>query len=322
MSTFPLQHYFPHASQLVYGCMAIGGVWNTSPLSSEQQKQADHAINAALESGITVFDHADIYKMGKAEQAFSNVLTQTPSLREKMVIQSKCGIRFDDELGPKRYDLSSEWIIESVEQSLKRLKTDYLDILLFHRPDPLMDPADIASAMDKLHESGKVKHFGVSNMSALQIQHLQHFTDKPLIANQIEMSLTNLQFVEEGILVGNPEGGSVNFTPGTIEYAVQNGIQLQSWGAASQGKYTGAPVQLNEKEQQTKACVDSLAEKYNVSPDAIVLAWLMRLSWNIQPIIGSANPQRIQSAAAATSIQLTREDWYSLYVLARGAELP
>lgn len=322
MQSLPLQHYFPHASQLVYGCMAIGGQWDSSSLSQDEQKQAEHAVQAALDAGITVFDHADIYKMGKAELAFSEILKKSPTQRDNMIIQSKCGIRFEDEKGPKRYDLSKAWILSSVENSLKRLNTDYLDILLLHRPDPLMDASEIALAMEALYTSGKIKHFGVSNMNAPQLQHLQHYSDRPLIVNQIEMSLTNLQFVEEGVLVGNHEGASVNFTPGTLQYAQQHGIQIQSWGSASQGKYSGAPVTLSEKEQQTKACVTALSEKHGVSPDAIVLAWLLRFNPQLQPIIGSANPTRIHSAAEATKVSLSREEWYSLYVLARGAELP
>ena len=322
MQTLPIQQYFPHASQLVYGCMAIGGQWDLSPLSNEEQLHAELAVNTALEAGITVFDHADIYKMGKAEQAFSKVLANTPSLRDDMVIQSKCGIRFKDDNGPKRYDLSKTWILASVENSLKRLNTDYLDILLLHRPDPLMDASEIAQAIDTLYTSGKVRHFGVSNMHAHQLNHLQHYSDRPLIINQIEMSLTNLQFIEEGVLVGNPEGASVNFTPGTLEYAKQHGIQMQSWGSASQGKFSGAPSSLSTQQQKTKHFVSVLSEKYGVSADAIVLAWLMRFTPQLQPIVGSANPSRIKNAAQATTIQMSREDWYSLYVIARGAELP
>ncbi|WP_394221746.1 aldo/keto reductase family oxidoreductase [Alteromonas gracilis] len=322
MKNLPLNHYFPDASQLVYGCMAIGGEWDYNPITKEQIQHAFTAIDAALEAGITVFDHADIYRMGKAEQAFGELLKARPNLRSDIILQSKCGIRFDDDLGPKRYDFSKDWIVKSVENTLSRLNTEYLDLLLLHRPDPLMEEEEVAAAFDALHESGKVKHFGVSNMSGVQMQHLNHYINQPLIANQVEMSLTNLGFVDEGIYVGNPDGKNVNFTAGTLEYAKQNGIQMQSWGPSSQGKYSGAPVTLTAQEEATKKLITSLAQKYDVSSDAIVLAWLMRHPSNIQPIVGSANPSRIKASAEATTISLSREDWYALYVSAKGVELP
>lgn len=322
MNTLPIQTYFPSASQLVYGCMAIGGDWDTNPTTSEQKRQAHCAIDAALDAGINVIDHADIYKMGKAEKVFGELLAQRPALRSELIIQSKCGIRFDDEFGPKRYDFSASWILHSVEGILKRLNTDYLDILLLHRPDPLMQPEEVAEAFYQLHQSGKVRHLGVSNMNGAQMQCLNHYLEKPLVANQIEMSLTNLGWLEEGIYAGNPDGQHVNFTAGTMEYAKLNGIQMQSWAPASQGKYSGANVSLNAKEQATRDLVTNLANKYGVSPDALVLAWLMRHPSMIQPIIGSANPDRIKASAQATTITITREDWYALYVSARGDELP
>ena len=250
------------------------------------------------------------------------MLKARPNLREEIVLQSKCGIRFEDEHGPKRYDFSKDWIVTSVENTLSRLNTEYLDLLLLHRPDPLMEEEEVAAAFDALFDSGKVKHFGVSNMSGVQMQHLNHYINQPLIANQVEMSLTNLGFVDEGIYVGNPDGQHVNFTAGTLQYAKQNNIQMQSWGPASQGKYTGAPATLTAQEEATKKLVATLAQKYGVSPDAIVLAWLMRHPSNIQPIVGSANPKRIKASAEAVTVTLTREDWYALYVSAKGVELP
>lgn len=322
MKNLPLNQYISHASQLVYGCMAIGGEWDFNPLTKDQTQHAFAAVDAALEAGITVFDHADIYRMGKAEQAFGEVLKARPNLREEIVLQSKCGIRFEDEHGPKRYDFSKDWIVTSVENTLSRLNTEYLDLLLLHRPDPLMEEEEVAAAFDALFDSGKVKHFGVSNMSGVQMQHLNHYINQPLIANQVEMSLTNLGFVDEGIYVGNPDGQHVNFTAGTLQYAKQNNIQMQSWGPASQGKYTGAPAALTAQEEATKKLVATLAQKYGVSPEAIVLAWLMRHPSNIQPIVGSANPKRIKASAEAVTVTLTREDWYALYVSAKGVELP
>lgn len=318
----PLQSVLPHASPLIYGCMGFGGAWEEQALTSQQQVHAEAAVEAAIAAGITVFDHADIYTMGKAEQVFGDLLAARPSLRQNMVLQSKCGIRFEDKRGPKRYDLSKAWIIESVDGILQRLRTDHIDILLLHRPDPLMQPDEVNEAFAKLVESGKVSHFGVSNMHAGQVQLLHQALEFPLIVNQIEMSLTNLGWLEEGVYAGNPAGQHVNFTSGTLEQARQQDIQLQAWGALSQGKYTGAHCALTPKEQQTKQLVTELADKYGVSSDAVVLAWLLRHPAKIQPIIGSTNPQRIAACSNATRTLMSREDWYRLYVGARESELP
>ena len=201
MHDTPLAKYLPNVSKLIFGCMGLGGGWNKDPLTNTHTQQAHVCIDTAIAGGINLFDHADIYTFGKAEQVFGQALKQRPKLREQIYIQSKCGIRFADEQGPKRYDLSKQWIEQSVEGSLKRLNTDYLDVLMLHRPDPLIQVEEVAQVFSRLKESGKVRHFAVSNMSQQQIQFLQTALDMPIVANQIEASLKQSAWVDEGVYV-------------------------------------------------------------------------------------------------------------------------
>jgi len=323
MKKLSIHQYLPNASELVYGCMGLGGNWTQNPLTKEDYSLAHQVIEHVLANNINVFDHADIYQFGKAEQVFGQALKDNPELRDQMIIQSKCGIRLEDANGPKRYDLSADWIKESTNQILSRLNTDYLDVMVLHRPDPLMEADEIAKALSELKESGKVKYFGLSNMHASQAAYLAQALDQPLIVNQLELSLTNLHWLEEGIYAGNPDGAHVNFTPGTLEYARSNNMQIQSWGSLSQGLFCGRDVSAESSAiQETAQYIKTLSEKYNTSLEAIVLAWILRHPANIQPVIGSTNVGRISASAQALSITLSREEWYQIYSLARGAELP
>ena len=235
MKTHPLNQYLPGVSRLAYGCMGLGGGWNQSPISQDDISQAHAIVDTALEAGINFFDHADIYTFGKAEQVFGKVFEQRPQLREKLFLQSKCAIRFDDDQGPKRYDFSKQYIVDSVDGILARLNVEQIDILLLHRPDPLMEPDEVAAAFDQLKQAGKVSHFGVSNMQLHQMAFLQRSLDIPLVANQIEISLQQHAWLDEGVCAGNQVGKDINFTPGTLEYCQQNQIQIQSWGSLCQG---------------------------------------------------------------------------------------
>lgn len=303
--------------------MGLGGGWNNNSVSAQDLSDANAAIDAALESGINFFDHADIYTLGKAETVFGQVLKQRPELKDKIYLQSKCGIRFEDELGPKRYDFSKTWINDSVDGILSRLGLEQIDILLLHRPDPLMEPEEIAEVFETLRLSGKVKHFGVSNMQQHQMAFLQRQIDVPIVANQIEISLKQLAWIDESVMAGNPDGKDVNFTAGTLEYCRQHNIQLQSWGSLCQGLFSGRDVSAEAAHiQQTAALVQQIAEGHETQPEAIVLAWLMRHPTMVQPMIGSTNPARIKASAKACDIQLSREEWYALYVSARGEEMP
>lgn len=312
---------FPKASKLVYGCMGLGGDWDQSQPTSAHIAQARTVIDSALDNNITVFDHADIYTFGKAEEVFGAVLKDSPSLRDAMILQSKCAIRFEDEYGPKRYDFSKQWITSSVERSLQRLHTEQLDILLLHRPDPLMELDEVCDALLSLRQSGKIQQVGVSNMHAHQIAYLQEALDMPVIVNQVEMSLAFRDWVEDGMTTGSAENRSMGFAPGTLEYCMQNKVQLQAWGSLAQGRFSGGQIQ-QDNDKAVAALVSKLAADYQTSPEAIVLGWLMRHPAGIQPVIGTTNPERIQACAEATHLTLSREHWYALLEAARGQEIP
>lgn len=319
----PLAHYLPNVSKLVFGCMGLGGGWNKDPITSTHLKQTHECIDNAIEGGINFFDHADIYTFGKAEQVFGQALSERPELREHIYIQSKCGIKFADEKGPKRYDFSADWIEQSVENSLKRLNTQYLDVLMLHRPDPLMEVDEVARVFSCLKESGKVKHFAVSNMQQHQMNFLQHALDMPIVANQIEASLQKHQFIDEGLYTGNNDGKDINFTPGNIEYCRSFDIQIQSWGSLCQGLYTGGDLSnASQADINTSILVNKLAAIYGTSAEAIVLAWLLRHPASIQPIIGTTNAKRIKASCEAINVHLSREHWYALYESAKGCEVP
>ncbi len=323
MTDHPLHKHLPGISRISLGCMSFGGGWDNTPLAAEDLRLLREAVDAALEGGINFFDHADIYTFGKAEQAFGKVLAERPNLREEIFIQSKCGIRFEDANGPKRYDFSKEWLLGSVDNILTRLNTDYLDVLLLHRPDPLMEVEEIADAFCQLKSAGKVRFFGASNMHLHQLAHLQSVLSMPLVANQIEISLQRLAWLDEGVLVGNSSSRAINFTPGTLQYCTRQHIQIQSWGSLCQGLFSGRDLTgQSEAIIATANRVAELAETYTTSREAIVLAWLMRHPIKVQPIIGTSSPTRITACSKATEITLTRGEWYELYQLARGESLP
>ncbi|WP_295893597.1 aldo/keto reductase family oxidoreductase [uncultured Vibrio sp.] len=323
MKQYPINKHLPNASQISYGCMGLGGGWNNNSVSSDDVSQARQVIETALEANINLFDHADIYTFGKAETAFGEVLKQTPSLRDKIYIQSKCGIRFEDQSVPGRYDFSADWVTHSVHKSLERLHTESLDILLLHRPDPLMDVEELASTLNTLHQAGKIQHLGVSNMSLHQIQFLQSHLDMPIIANQIEMSLAKLDWVNEGVMVGSEGDHKNNYTAGTIEHCRLNNIQIQAWGCLAQGAFSQQGLDSEYQHiRETTEYVMALSQKYSVPSEAIVLAFLLRHPAHIQPVIGTTNIERIKASSLATGIQLTREEWYSLFIKARDSKLP
>ncbi|MFJ8076369.1 aldo/keto reductase family oxidoreductase [Streptomyces sp. NPDC096176] len=308
--------------RLLYGCMGLGGSWDTTPHSAADVAAAEAAVEAALDSGITTFDHADIYRHGKAEAVFGEILARAPELRERIVLQTKCGIRLADGDRPGMYDLRGQTVIRRVEESLGRLRTDFVDILLLHRPDPLADPDELAGALMSLHDQGLVRSFGVSNMSAAQISLLQSRLDLPLVANQLEMSLHRRDWLEAGVLVNTPEAASIGFPLGTVEHARANNIRLQAWGALAQGRFSGN--QATPTEQATARLVAALAEAKGTTPETILLWWLQRHPAAIAPVVGSARPERIRACrdAAQGEPRLSHEEWYELWVTARGAALP
>ncbi len=305
-------------SPLIYGCMALGGSWDAAEQLSEQDISHAHAaVEAALAIGIRVFDHADIYRRGKSEAVFGALLRRRPSLRDKITLQSKCGIRFAEGSLPGRYDLSAAHIGRSVETSLKRLNTERLDVLLLHRPDPLMQPDAIASAFARLKAAGKVGRLGVSNMHAAQMQALQAALDEPLVANQLEISLGHLGAIEAGTTFNHPQlVADAAAWAGTLEHCQRAGAQIQAWGALAKGRFADADA------SPTAALVHDIADRHASTANAVVLAWLLRHPAGLRPVIGSGDPARILACAGATRITLSRDEWYALYVSARGQPLP
>src|SRR4029453_10256662 len=226
--------------RLIYGCMGLGGPWDDAGYGAVQIDQGADAIEAARGIEITLFDHADIYRHGKSESVFGEVLSRAEGLRESIQLQTKCGIRLGEGGLETYYDLSRDAILERVNGSLKRLGTDYVDLLLLHRPDPLMDPKEVAAAVGQLMAEGKVRQLGVSNMSAAQIGFLQDQLETPIVANQLELSLSKRSWLEGTVLVNHEEGLAHTFPTGTIEHCMRNGIELQAYGSLAQGRYSGA----------------------------------------------------------------------------------
>jgi predicted oxidoreductase len=308
--------------RVVYGCMCLGGSWEEESYGAAAIAEAEAAIGAALDSGITVFDHADIYRFGKAESVFGEVLARSPGLRDRIIIQTKCGIRLPEGGRPGHYDLRGSSIRQRVQESLFRLGTDSVDVLLLHRPDPLADPDDVAEALTSLHRQGLVGAVGVSNMDGQQIALLQSRLDLPLVANQLEMSLHRRDWLESGVLVNTRESTGVGFPHGTVEYCWMHGIRLQAWGSLAQGRYSGRAETTTDV--ATAHLVQQLADAKGTTPETILLWWLQRHPAHVAPVIGTVRPERIAACrdAAERPPELTHEEWYSLWITARGAPLP
>jgi len=283
-------------------------------------------VQAALDQGIDFYDHADIYGGGKREAVFSALWERAPSLRDKISLQSKCGIRpagNPTPNSPARYDFSYDHIVRAVEGSLKRLKTDYLDVLLLHRPDALAEPEEVAQAFDELHQAGKVRWFGVSNHTAAQMQLLQTCVKQPLVANQVQLSMVHSQLIDDGIVFSRDDTSPTSRSEGTLEFCRMQGITLQAWSPLAAGWVTGRlPPEPSPQLEQAAQVVAELAQEKGVSREAILVAWLLRHPANVQVIIGTTNAGRIAGACQADAIELTREEWYRLFEAGRGGRVP
>jgi predicted oxidoreductase len=311
-------------TRIAYGCMPLGGGWDGSPLTDETRSKAVKVIRTALDQGINFYDHADIYCRGKSETAFSDIWQEVPSLRPSIIIQSKVGIRpgGDDPTMPTRFDFSYEHIIRAVEDSLKRLKTDYLDVLLLHRPDPLVEPEEVARAFDKLQKTGKVRWFGVSNETAAEIEFLQHYLRQPIVTNQVEFNVLHTHMLDEGVIF-NQYNPRVARNHGTIEYCRLHNITLQAWAPLANGKLTGRKMDKQaDNITRASAVVEQLAKEKGVSGEAILIAWILRHPARIQPIIGTTNIDRIIGACQGDDVEISRDEWYKLYVAGRGENMP
>lgn len=305
MKTITLNNTNLSIPEIGMGCMRIVELENADAVKGW--------VDTALEHGINFFDHADIYGKGRCEELFGQVLT--PSLREKIILQSKCSIR-----PGIAFDFSKEHILNSVDGILKRLNTEYLDILLLHRPDALMEPEEVADAFRILKESGKVRHFGVSNQTPMQMELLSKYCDEPLLINQLQLSIAHCPMINSGINANMYNDSGINRDGGVLEYCRLKDITIQAWSPFQYGMFEGVFLG-NEKFAELNKVIDNLAEKYNVTNSAIAVAWILRHPAGIQTIVGTTNKDRIAQISKASEIRLTREEWYALY-MAAGNKLP
>ncbi|WP_342420983.1 aldo/keto reductase [Paenibacillus sp. FSL E2-0178] len=292
-------------AEISLGCMRIADL---SP------QEADVHIHSALEAGIDFFDHADIYAAGKAEEVFGDVLAASPGMRDQLLIQTKCGIRNGF------FDFSKEHIVSSVENSLKRLKTDYVDVLLLHRPDTLMEPEEVAEAFDQLESRGLVKHFGVSNQNPLQIELLKKNVKQPLLFNQLQLSVMVTGMIDSGINVNMTNSGSVVHDGGILEYSRLHDMTIQPWSPFQYGFFEGVFLG-HEKFPEVNEVINRLAAEKGVADTAIAIAWLLRHPAKMQPVVGTTNTKRLLDIAKASDITLSRQEWYEIY-RAAGNVLP
>ena len=327
MKTYRIPKTDLTVSRIAYGCMQIGGTWDYAPVSAETEKTAHASVAAALDSGINFFDHADIYTAGKSEEVFGRILKATPGLRERIVLQSKVGIRFVNDAqhseGPTRYDFTYENITRSTEGILRRLQVSHLDLLLLHRPDPLVEPTEVARAFDDLQRSGKVRHFGVSNHTPGQIELLRHYVRQPLVVNQLQFSLSQPALVTEGFSANQTGAGATSgLAAGILDYCRRHEIFVQAWSPVGGGKLLKPTVPAEGPLHPAAILVAELAKTKGTTPEGILLAWILRHPAGIQPIIGTTKADRVRTSAQADEVTLTREEWYSLLAAVREKSVP
>lgn len=305
MKKIKLGHSQLEVPEIGLGCMRI---------TSLDRAGAEHLIRTAMEQGVNFFDHADIYGGGESETLFAEAVGMNDALREQMILQTKCAIR-----PGVCYDFSKKYIVSSVEGSLRRLKTDYVDILLLHRPDALMEPEEVAEAFQQLADSGKVRRFGVSNHNPYQIALLNKYCGGKVEINQLQFSLAYAGIVDAGLNVNANNKAGLDRDGDVLGYCRLNDITIQAWSPFQAengvGVFLGNPAfeELNRK-------IAELAEKYHVSDNAIAIAWILRHPAKIQPIVGTTNAARFVDICKASEVYLTREEWYELY-LAAGRQL-
>lgn len=308
MQSRPLGQSHLKVSLLAYGGWRLAGS-EGSPAAASNEPGV-RALLAAVDSGYTFFDFADIYGGGRCETIMGEALRATPGLRDRIVIATKCGIRRAGEPTPEathRYDFSGDYIVKSVEGSLQRLGIGQIDLLMLHRPDYLMEPSEVAGAFARLKDSGKVREFGVSNFLPSQFNALQKACPFPLVVHQVEISLLHLN----------------SFQDGTLDQCLTDRISPMAWSPLGRGalmqdsESSGA-----ERRQILSRVLDEVAQAHGVSRGVIALSWLLRHPAGIIPIVGSATPDRIREQARAADVVLSREEWYRLMEAARGERLP
>ncbi len=297
MKYIPLGKSGLNVSNVSLGCMRIADM---------EVKDVTKLIQKALDCGINFFDHADIYGGGKSEIVFGKALKEISVPRESILLQSKCGIR------PGFFDFSKEHILNSVDGILKRLDTEYIDVLLLHRPDALMEPEEVAEAFDILHREGKVRNFGVSNQNPGQMQLLQKYMDKPIVANQLQLSCACTTMIDSGLNVNMTNSASVDHDNSAIEYCRLNDITIQTWSSLQYGFFEGTFLN-NEKYKDLNNVLDRIAKEQGVSSASVAIAWLLRHPAKMQAVVGTTNENRLKELCDSSNVELTREQWYEIY---------
>ncbi|MDR3049530.1 MAG: aldo/keto reductase [Elusimicrobiota bacterium] len=299
---------------IAVGCMRIHTL---SP------KELGDFISFCVDNGFNFFDHANVYQLGKCEELFGQAFAETKIKRESVIFQTKCGIVKGDGK-TVAFDFSKDEIINSVDASLKRLKTDYIDALLLHRPDILVEPEQVAEAFDKLHSSGKVRWFGVSNQKPMQIELLRKFVKQPIVINQLQLSITNCTMLSQDLHVNQSyTDRAIDRDGGIVEYCRIKDITIQTWSPfqiAQTGLFQGSFID-NEKFPALNEKLGEIAKKYSVSKNAIAVAWILRHPANMQVVTGTTKTERLKDCFQATDIRLTHKEWYEIYI-AGGNLLP
>lgn len=294
------------APAIVAGCMR---------LADFDKQQMNHFIHTSMELGVNFFDHADIYGGGKSEEIFGEAMKGDETLRrEDMIIQSKCGIR------QGFYDLSKKYILDSVDGILQRLQTEYLDVLLLHRPDALVEPEEVADAFSALEKSGKVRNFGVSNHKPMQIELLQKYVEQPLVINQMQFSIPVSNMIANGMEVNMETNGATDRDGSVLDYCRLHDITIQAWSPFQMPGWKGCFLGSEEYPELNNK-IQELADKYQVSGTTIATAWILRHPAGMQVIAGTTSEERLKEIVQACTIELTKEEWYQLY-LAAGHPLP
>ena len=295
------------SSELSVPVVAVG-FWRLN--RNTDIKTAEDFIKTAIENGANFFDHADIYGGGEAEKIFSEAIGMNADIREKIMIQSKCGI-----VPGKSFDFSKEHILKSVDGSLKRLNTDYLDVLLLHRPDTLFEPEEVCEAFDILKESGKVRNFGVSNENIWQMEYLRSNLNVPLVANQMQLSIAHCPMIQSGLNVNMFNDSAVERGSGIIEYCRMNKITIQTWSPFQYGFAKGTFID-NTDFPELNAKLQEIADNHGVSKTTIVMAWNLSHPAKMQGITGTLKKERMLECLKAADVTLTREEWYAIYMSA------
>ncbi|WP_125768494.1 aldo/keto reductase [Companilactobacillus furfuricola] len=288
------------------------GTWRMNKLTVDQ---AVKTIETAIDQGINFFDSSDVYGRSESEKIFGQAIKQVSKSRDELFIQTKGGI-----ISHQRYDFSKQHLIQAVDNSLMRLDVDYLDSYLLHRPDPLMEPDEVAEAFDDLQKAGKVRHFGVSNFNPQQVSLLQNSLNQKILVNQLQFSLMHTGMIDHGIHTNMTDNRSVNHDGELIEYSRRKNITIQAWSPFQYSNYAGVFID-DPKAENLNQELQKLADKYQVSKNAIAVAWILRHPANFQVLIGTMNPEHIIDSIAGSDIQLSRQEWYDLY-LSAGNDLP